>query len=145
EELSTGPTSDDSKKSQPEPEVLQAPSTVVGKKVSKKNETETSVVEEPPKEPTADVSETSDPKLEVAKDLSEVTTPNISEKNDGKSSNFVNQNGPEENDPKRESSGEPPNALMKEVSNENNADSVVSEKSSKILIHDDLEYTGVTG
>ncbi|KAJ8145327.1 hypothetical protein OY671_001589 [Metschnikowia pulcherrima] len=145
EELSTGPTSDDSKKNQPEPDVLQAPSTVVGKKVSKKNETETSVVEEPPKEPTADVSETSDPKLEVAKDLSEVTTPNISEKNDGKSSNFVNQNGPEENDPKRESSGEPPNALMKEVSNENNADSVVSEKSSKILIHDDLEYTGVTG
>ncbi|KAM9925307.1 hypothetical protein OXX59_003960 [Metschnikowia pulcherrima] len=145
EESSTGPTSDDSKKNQPEPDVLQAPTTVINKKVSKKNETETSVVEEPPKEPTADVSETSDPKLEVAKDLSEVTTPNISEKNDGKSSNFVNQNGPEENDPKRESSGEPPNALMKEVSNENNADSVVSEKSSKILIHDDLEYTGVTG
>ncbi|KAM9935977.1 hypothetical protein OXX80_004458 [Metschnikowia pulcherrima] len=109
---------------------------------SENKDTKPGLVEKSSREPTADVSETSDPKLEVAK---EVATPDISEKSDGKSSNFVNQNGPEETDPKRESSGEPPDALMKEVSNENNADSVVSEKSSKTVIPDDLENTGVTG
>ncbi|KAM9932264.1 hypothetical protein OXX80_008102, partial [Metschnikowia pulcherrima] len=48
EESSTGPTSDDSKSNQPKPDVLQALSTVMDKKVSKKNETETGLVKEPP-------------------------------------------------------------------------------------------------
>ncbi|QBM88665.1 PA14 domain-containing protein [Metschnikowia aff. pulcherrima] len=138
EESSKEPTAHDSKHSDPNPEVAEILSKIW-------NDTKPAVVEKSSKEPTADVSETSDPKVEVAKDLSKVATPDISEKNDGKSSNFVNQNGPERTDPKRESSGEPPDALMKEVSNENDADSVVSEKSSKIVIPDDFVNTRVKG
>ncbi|KAM9920607.1 hypothetical protein OXX59_007089, partial [Metschnikowia pulcherrima] len=207
EESSTGPTSDDSKSNQPKPDVLQALSTVMDKKFSKKNETETGLVKEPPmaandtkpglvkeppkaakagtshdpmnadanlevaeilskivnqgspkrnntepgvveessKEQTSEDSETSDQKSEFATKSPEVATPDISQKKVRESLNFVNHKGVEEKDPDREISGEPSNAVKEKVLNEMDAVSVVSEKSSKIVIHDDLENTGVTG
>ncbi|KAM9898212.1 hypothetical protein OXX79_006437, partial [Metschnikowia pulcherrima] len=110
---------------------------------SENRDTKPDLVEKSSKEPTADVSETRDPRLEVAKELSQVETSDIL-KNDRKSSNFVNQKGVEEDDPKRESSGEPSEAVKGEDSNETDADSVVSKNSSKI-VPDDSENANVTG
>ncbi|KAF8005571.1 hypothetical protein HF325_001028 [Metschnikowia pulcherrima] len=110
---------------------------------SENRDTKPDLVEKSSKEPTADVFETRDPRLEVAKELSQVETSDIL-KNDRKSSNFVNQKGVEEDDPKRESSGEPSEAVKGEDSNETDADSVVSKNSSKI-VPDDSENANVTG
>ncbi|KAM9909811.1 hypothetical protein OXX69_005081 [Metschnikowia pulcherrima] len=110
---------------------------------SENRDTKPDLVEKSSKEPTADVSETRDPRLEVAKELSQVETSDIL-KNDRKSSNFVDQKGVEEDDPKRESSGDPSEAVKGEDSNETDADSVVSKNSSKI-VPDDSENANVTG